>query len=302
MQRLISFRQGDRSEYLAQYILSALAISVPVPRQEDVGSDFQCSLCRMEEGAFRPYLPFNIQIKSYGIDRVVFGGTTQGGAWRHHEVSSLCQAAIPLLIGVVHKDEQWMEIYSTTPRYFVASCWTGRGVPREVHLLLDTPTGETHLSHGTLEDLEPLPEMPNFRHLLPIGQPIVRIQISDADSQERCRQIRDILEPLLLMDQRNAVYMSACIGYFEWPLIIRRDQVLREGGAGLMAFVPGCEESRIQRRTLKRAIASLLMGYEHAGEKSKILAWEDAVNQLPDDDDIPLVGEKLRQAMMFARS
>src|SRR5207245_1516245 len=89
MQRLFSFRQGDRSEYLAQYILSAFAISVPVPRQEDVGSDFHCSLLKREDNNLRPYLPFNIQIKSHERklleEGVIFGGITQGGTWRHHE-------------------------------------------------------------------------------------------------------------------------------------------------------------------------------------------------------------------------
>ena len=38
-----TFRQGDRSEYLALYMLSALGLAVPVPRQEDVGIDFHCN-------------------------------------------------------------------------------------------------------------------------------------------------------------------------------------------------------------------------------------------------------------------
>ena len=38
------FRQGNRSEYLALYILSALGISIYVPRTEDIGVDFYCSL------------------------------------------------------------------------------------------------------------------------------------------------------------------------------------------------------------------------------------------------------------------
>jgi hypothetical protein len=63
MQRLLSVKKGDRAEYLAQYILSSIAVTVPVPRQEDFGSDFHCSMLRTEGQVVPPYLPFNIQIK-----------------------------------------------------------------------------------------------------------------------------------------------------------------------------------------------------------------------------------------------
>ena len=37
----IGFYEGDRSEYLAPYVLSALGFTVPVPRQSDAfGADF----------------------------------------------------------------------------------------------------------------------------------------------------------------------------------------------------------------------------------------------------------------------
>jgi hypothetical protein len=138
MQRVFSFRQGDRAEYLAQYILSAFAISVPVPRQEDVGSDFHCSLLKREGSNLRPYLPFNIQIKSYG-DKILnegisFGGITEGGNWRSHEFDQLLQTDTPFLIGIVNKekDEQWMDIFSTITRYFIHYNWNNAGKPRQV--------------------------------------------------------------------------------------------------------------------------------------------------------------------------
>jgi len=124
MQRTLSYRQGDRAEYLAQYILSAFAISVPVPRQEDVGSDFHCSLLKREGNNLRPYLPFNIQIKSYADkiqqEGIQFGGITEKGRkWRKHEIEQLCQADTPFLVGVVNKEEQWLDLFSTITRYFV---------------------------------------------------------------------------------------------------------------------------------------------------------------------------------------
>jgi hypothetical protein len=84
MQRLISVKKGDRAEYLAQYILSSFAVSVPVPRQEDFGSDFHCSMLRTEGELVRPYLPFNIQIKRRSdetiADEIRYGGLRAGGS------------------------------------------------------------------------------------------------------------------------------------------------------------------------------------------------------------------------------
>ena len=115
MQRVFSFRQGDRAEYLAQYILSSFAISVPVPRQEDVGTDFHCSLLKREGTNLRPYLPFNIQIKSYGKEVLTkgirFGGLTDAGNWRKHEVEQLCQTDTPFIIGIVNAEKQTMPVH-----------------------------------------------------------------------------------------------------------------------------------------------------------------------------------------------
>jgi hypothetical protein len=42
--RLRGFRLGDRAELLVQHLLTGLAYTTPVPRQEDIGIDFLCSL------------------------------------------------------------------------------------------------------------------------------------------------------------------------------------------------------------------------------------------------------------------
>jgi hypothetical protein len=39
--KLTSFRQGNRGEYLAQYILSALGVVVKAPMEEDKGKEQQ---------------------------------------------------------------------------------------------------------------------------------------------------------------------------------------------------------------------------------------------------------------------
>jgi len=70
--RLHNPRQGDRSEYLAVYMLSALGLVTQVPRQEDIGIDLICNLAEQESGivGFRHH--FAVSVKSASTPRAVF--------------------------------------------------------------------------------------------------------------------------------------------------------------------------------------------------------------------------------------
>jgi hypothetical protein len=306
MQRQFSYRQGDRAEYLAQYILSAFAIAVPVPRQEDVGTDFHCSLLRRDGNNLRPTLPFNIQIKSAGDkilkDGVRFGGVTEAGNWRKHEIEQLCQTDTPFLVGLVNLDKQSLDVFSTITRYFVLSNWQGNGFPREVALIPYEPTGEGHLGTGALEDLDAKPNMPQSLWKLPLGQPIVSISIAESEDPNKCEEIKNLLEPFLRMDQENAVSFRIGLGYFCWPLIVRPGQALREIGAGLASQSAQAPNVGKQLQITGRIVASLLTSYRLSGMKQEILAWEPALQQLPISKEPGFVGDSIKMALDFARS
>jgi hypothetical protein len=306
MQRHFSFRQGDRAEYLAQYILSAIAITVPVPRQEDVGADFHCSLLRREGNNLRPTLPFNIQIKSAGDkihkDGIRFGGVTDAGSWRKHEIDGLCQTDTPFLIGLVDLDKQSLDVFSTITRYFVLSNWQGTGLPREVALMPYNPVGEGHLGAGAQEEVDVKDGMPSKLWKLPLGQPVVSISIGDSEDPEKCERIKTLLEPFLRMDQENAVCFRVGLGYFDWPLIIRPGQTLREFAGGMAS--PPADSPAVQKQlqTLGRIIASLLTSYRLSGKKQEILAWEPSLPQLPLAQAPEFVRNSVRQALEFANT
>jgi hypothetical protein len=306
MQRLRSFRQGDRAEYLAQYILSALAITVPVPRQEDVGTDFHCSLLRGEGDTLRPTLPFNIQIKSAGEENlkngIRFGGVTKAGNWRQHEINQLCQTDTPFLIGLVNLEKQSLDLFSTITRYFVLSNWQGTGLPREVALIPYDPVGEGHLGSGSQEDLANKPDMPQKLWKLPLGQPIVSISIAESEDSNKCEEIKNLLEPFLRMDQENAVCSRIGLGYFCWPLIVRPGQVLREIGVGLASQSAQAPNVGKQLQITGRIVASLLTSYRLSGMKQEILAWVPALQQLPISKEPEFVGNSIKMALDFAHS
>ena len=304
--RYFPYRQGDRAEYLAQYILSALAITVPVPRQEDVGSDFHCSLLRRNGKNLYAALPFNIQIKSAGKkikkDGIRFGGITKKGQWKRHQIEELCQTDTPFLVGLVDLKKQSLDLFSTITRYFVLSNWKGTGLPREVALIPYEPAGEGHLGDGAQEDLPAVQDMPQKLWKLQLGQPIVSISISESEKPKRCEEIKNLLEPFLRMDQENAVCFRIGLGFFSWPLIVRPGQPLREVGSGLASQSAQAPSVDKQLRMTGRIVASLLTSYRLSGMKNEILAWEPALLQLPISREPEFVSNSIKQALAFAHS
>ncbi len=295
-QRYERFRKGDRAEYLAQYILSAFSVCVPVPRQEDVGNDFHCSLLRKVDENLRPYLAFNIQIKS-SYDPITIGGVTKGGAWRRHEIEQFCALESPFLIGVVDIDEQRLDLYSTASRYFVG-LWKGGIIPRQIELVPNLPAGEGHLGDGTTDRLEAAPGMPAERWKLPIGQPIVKIKIAESDDEQKREEIKGLLEIYLRLDQQNIVLARLGLGYFEWPLIIRSNAPPREIGVGL-AY--GSTPNPLQLDGMMKMIASLLASYHAGQQKDKILSWIPVLQQFNLDGANSIIRDTIAKAVAYAK-
>jgi len=306
MQRLFTCRQGDRAEYLAQYILSSLAFIVPVPRQEDnTGVDFHCSLIRRDGSNLRPGLPFNIQIKKAGDvleTGVRYGGFTKGGDWRRHEIEQLCQTSLPYLIGIVNLESQTLDIFTTITRYFVLSNWLGKGLPTEIAMIPYDPVGGGRLGAGVQEDVDRKPNAPGRLWKLPLGQPIVSIPIEESENENRCEEIKTLLEPYLRMDQENAVCFRIGLGYFNWPLIIRPNQPLHEIGVALASGAFPNPSTDSQLRVMTRMTAALLRSYHSSGMKQEILPWESILPHLPFDNEQAFVSNWAKEAIAFARS
>lgn len=307
MQRVFSYRQGDRAEYLAHYILSAIAITVPVPRQEDVGSDFHCSLLRRTEQNLRPYLPFDIQIKSCGQkvkkEGVPFGGTTDTGKWRQHEIDQLCQTDTPFLIGLVDLKEQWIDIFSTLTRYFAVCRWRNKVAnARQINLMPYEPQSCDDLGDGTETELAELPGMPRNLWKLPLGQPICRISIEDSEDADKCEEIKTLLERYLRMDQENGVFARIGLGYFNWPVKIQTDQPLAAEAFGFVPRANGTVDYNKQLLVAGKIAASLLCSYKVSGEKAAIKAWEPVLAELPIKNEPQPVQNAIKEALEYANS
>jgi hypothetical protein len=69
-----TFFQGNRSELLADYLLSSIGIATPVRRQFDTGIDFYCNLIKDNDSGYLTFgYPFAIQIKSSSDSEITYG-------------------------------------------------------------------------------------------------------------------------------------------------------------------------------------------------------------------------------------
>jgi len=160
-----------------------------------------------------------------------------------------------------------------------------------------SPNGVTHVPEQNMDEKE---GMPNWLLKLPIGQPIVRIPITDSEDDDRCEQIKGILEPYLRLDQENAVLARLGLGYFEWPLIMRSGRLPQEIGIGLVCGLPDSPQFEQQRTALCKIIASILKSYHFGGSKEQIPAWAEVLKQLPLKQANPLLQKAVQDALDFA--
>src|SRR5947208_2597136 len=120
--RVFSWREGDRSEYLAHFLLSAIGLVTPIPRQEDIGVDFYCSLADQEKGVLTFGFPFIVQTKAIGTPVVEIRPPDD---YQHQQrvildhISWLFRQELPLFLALVDKEDISIRLYSLSPLWFI---------------------------------------------------------------------------------------------------------------------------------------------------------------------------------------
>ena len=104
---LFGGHEGGRSEYLAQYFLTALGVSAPVLRQEDIGVDFYCAVSKEERGKLTFHSPYSVQCGSVEGKDFVYGGfrkeDVERRKWRSHAIEWLFSQEVPLFVCTVDR-------------------------------------------------------------------------------------------------------------------------------------------------------------------------------------------------------
>jgi hypothetical protein len=191
--RAFSYRQGDRSEYLALYALTRLAFVTPVPRQEDFGVvDFRCILTSRNGNQVIPRGAFHVQVKSEGRP-VTFNADNV----RWLSTNMDC----PLFICMVDRNRIAFHLFSAL------NLWTAlffRMHPQKICLVEGThPQGEPYVHRrGTSGD--PIQDEEGEFDVY-LGEPVLDVTLDNI--QANADQLTDVLDAWIRLDRLNVALM-----------------------------------------------------------------------------------------------
>lgn len=185
-------QEGTRSEYLAQFALSAFGTCIPVPHPEDSGIDLYCTLGKRFGRRFLVTHPYFVQIKS-NRDSIYYSGKD--------DVKWLLSHKYPFFICVVDKKKVQLEIYQTLALTMNSS--------KNLEEIILHPGCSKH-------DLFPLdPEGEKLD--ISLGEPIVRFNLSALDGSSFQNQVLNSLRSWIELDQGNIDLKSTGITVYRIP-------------------------------------------------------------------------------------
>ena len=227
-----TFRQGNRSEYLALYILSALGVAVPVPRQEDIGVDLHCSLANEKKGLLYFQKQFLVQIKSKtAASNWTLGGMKKGKP-HGYEVEWFFAQELPLFLASVDKNEQRLSLYTTCPA--MIAYYKAQPFPGKMTFQLDTPADSGDIP-GPIQGNK-IPKAPRrcgdqHNWIINLGPPILTLTATEAENKKQVKKARDALSIAIERGLQNINYKAMNIPYVEWLLnIVPNEKCSRFGG------------------------------------------------------------------------
>jgi hypothetical protein len=216
--RLFTYRQGDRSEYLALYLLSSLVTQVP--RQEDVGFDLVCSIADQETGFLTFKHQYLVSIKSAGRNASIKMSPAKkwDGGYPAH-IHWMFELDLPLLLAVVDRDRSLLYLYSTLPAWFLRysreyqHCGKLSLVPRVRSRNPDV----IRVAPARLEQIKGHPD--KFHYSVDLGHPMFAISVEDVSDRERLRTLKQRLRLALRLADATMRYAKAGAPYFYWRLL-----------------------------------------------------------------------------------
>ncbi len=203
------FRAGDRSEYLAQYLLSRFSFCMQIDRQEDFGVvDFHCVLGREEKDLIFPENEFYVQIKS-NEENIVFNKDATKWISNHMH--------LPLFIGVIDKADSRMKMYSTS------IMWLGLFKMHQPDRLIFQLNGDTAQCNAHVDR-----EIREIK--VEVGDPIMNLTVDEIEQNpDKCRKILKLwidLEKLNIA--RRSIGRIFCECYIDWTPNQPPKQVIRQ--------------------------------------------------------------------------
>ena len=213
--RAYGFRIGDNAELLAEFVISRLAFTSRVPRTEDVGHDFLCSLAEREAKMFKAGPFFTVQVKNKR-GPIIFE--------KEHELEWIRNQENPFFLCVANRESLSVELYSTW------SLLTGilhKSAKKVV--LLPGSESEPYKAPETEEDLS--------EQRIYLGKPILRILANELVNDEAVSKYAAILRQWIEIDRENIVNRYAGMYWIVGPATYETNEPVPEPHQSVLVFL-----------------------------------------------------------------
>ncbi len=301
--RYYNWREGDRSEYLAVYLLSALGLVTQVPRQEDIGFDLICNLAEQESGILSFRHHYAVSVKSASTPRAVLAppeSKEQDPHYREH-FNWLFHLELPLMLAVVDKERQELALYSTLPAWFLFherlhECGVIELVPRNKN--------DDESPHVTRpKDFGPDPKAGGRKRFeVDLGFPITVLTVQDLVDKNLLNQKKHSLRRAIELGTESARFAHMGTPFFWWfnmtiPSGYIAGRTNPDGYNGGVAWIVGACRDVGQLGRMMTGLAPGLMSaallFKKAGRPDLLKSLRNAMQLLPSGSVPPEVQKEL---------
>ncbi len=219
-----NFRQGNRSELLADYLMSSIALTTPIRRQDDLGYDFYCQLSNESSGYLTFGSPFLLQIKSDDGKNIVDYGVETN--WKPENLTWLFKLDIPLFIGIVNKKKSLLEIYDTSALWQVYNL--NHLSPSRIRMQPSTRRPDEMRENCRVSKLENWPEQhgDGMMYEIDLGNPLISLSNQEVLGGNSLTDKKNLLGRVVDYELTNILLRKAKVRAFTE---IKRNEVNSSG-------------------------------------------------------------------------
>lgn len=290
--RSYSYREGDRNEYLAQFLLSGLGLCTPIPNQEDIGFDFSCTLADQEMGVLSFGYPYLVSVKSASdatVSCMPTAACIKVGSQRH--IDWLFRQNLPIFLAAVDRDKVALKIYSMIPLWFIyyeggTTCGSLKMVPR-------TDPNDVH-DVGRPNKSDEIKDWPGMFHFeVDLGHPIAEIGIDTLKDKEALKAAKGRLRKAIYFAELNLLHFKLGIPHFYWFAKTPADGTEFVPAFYYLPVPPNAEDRKRIMKELSPSLISFALHYQQTGAEKHLEAVRTLLSDVPKEEFPEVIREQL---------